>query len=111
MDFSEDRAIWVADTLESVGFHAWFDRSDLTAITLDAIRDAVESSHVMVTILDPFTFESQWVVQENEWARDLGIPILVLYDGDRYEWGHIAKWQATHPHCFKFPAIEYVKNY
>ena len=30
-----------------------------------------------------YTFESDWVVKENEWARDKGIPIIALYDGDR----------------------------
>ena len=26
---------------------------------------------------------TDWVVKENEWARDKGIPILALHNGDR----------------------------
>merc|ERR1719261_1965385 len=102
-DTSEDRAIWVADTLDSAGFKAWFDRSDLQEITMDKLKEAVESSHCLITILDPFTFESPWVVKENEWARDANIPIILLYDGDRYRWDQLAKWKFKHPHCFKYP--------
>ena len=66
-------------------------RSDLDEITMEALQDAVLKSALVVTILDPFTFESEWVVKENEWARDNGIPIIALYDGDRYQWDQ-ARW-------------------
>ena len=58
---------------------------------MEALQDAVEKSALLVTILDPFTFESEWVVKENEWARDKGVPIIALYDGDRYQWDQ-ARW-------------------
>merc|ERR1719506_579642 len=78
---------------------------------MEALQGAVLSSSLVVTILDPFTFESEWVAKENEWARDNEIPILALYDGDRYRWEDVRKWQQKYPHVFKYQAIEYAKNY
>ena len=37
-DASEDRAIWCADALDSAGYKAWFDRSDLDMITTEALQ-------------------------------------------------------------------------
>ena len=42
----------------------------------------MRTSRVMVTIIDPFTFESEWVVKENAWAEKYGRPIITLFDGD-----------------------------
>jgi hypothetical protein len=78
---------------------------------MEALRDAVLSSSLLVTILDPFTFESEWVEKENEWARDAEIPIIALYDGDRYRWEDVAKWRHKYPHVFKYQALEYAKNF
>ena len=64
---TEDRAVWIADVLDSseVDVRAWFDRSDLSEITMDSLKQAVEES-----AMDPSTFDSEWVRAENEWARD-----------------------------------------
>ena len=40
---------------------------------------------------DPYTFDSEWVAKENEWATELGRPIVALYDGDRHRWGQLKK--------------------
>ena len=74
----EDRAIWIADVLDSseVDVRAWFDRSDLSEITMDSLKQAVEESVMLITILDTSTFASEWVRAENEWARDAGFDIL-----------------------------------
>ena len=42
----------------------------------------MRTSRVLVTIVDPYTFESEWVVKENAWAEQYGRPIITLYDGD-----------------------------
>ena len=110
-DATEDRAIWVADVLDTAGFKAWFDRSDLNTISMEALQEAVEKSVCLVTILDPFTFESEWVVSENQWARDKNIPIIALYDADRYPWDTVGKWKLKHPHVFSNQAISYSKNF
>ena len=39
---------------------------------------------MVVTILDPYTFDSDWVRLENAVAAEHGIPIIGLYDGDRF---------------------------
>ena len=52
---TEDRAIWIADVLDSseVGVKAWFDRSDLSEITMDSLKQAVEEAAMLITILAP----------------------------------------------------------
>ena len=74
---TEDRAIWIADVLDSseVEVKAWFDRSDLSEITMDSLKQAVEESSMLITILDPSTFHSEWVQAENAWAAAAGLPI------------------------------------
>ena len=72
---SEDRAIWVSDISEGEGLKVFFDRSNLTEISESMLRRSVAESAVVVTILDPFTFDdSDWVRLENEVAADHGIP-------------------------------------
>ena len=43
-------------------------------------------SDVCVTVLDPFTFNSIWVFKENLLAANAGIPIVPIYDADRFRW-------------------------
>lgn len=108
---SEDRAIWVSDIAEGDGLSVFFDRSDLTEISKDKLKESIEASRVVVTILDPFTFDSEWVTLENEWARDAGIPVVGMYDGDKFRWEQICKWKDDHPHVFARPVINYQKDY
>lgn len=108
---SEDRAIWVSDIAEGDGLSVFFDRSDLTQISKDKLKESVEASRVLVTILDPYTFDSDWVTLENEWARDAGIPVVGMYDGDKFRWEQIGKWKDEHPHVFDRPIINYQKDY
>ena len=56
---SEDRAIWVSDVVEANGLRPFFDRSELTEISRDRLRADVQASRVLVTILDPYTFDSE----------------------------------------------------
>ena len=108
---SEDRAIWVSDIAEAEGLKVFFDRSDLTEISSAKLESCVRDSRVIVTILDPYTFDSEWVTWENEWARDAGRPVVGLYDGDRFRWEQIAKWRESFPHVFLRPVINYQKDY
>ena len=91
LDASEDRAVWVADVCEDAGLKVFFDRSDLTDISEEVLERSVKESRVVVTVLDPHTFESDWVVKENRWAAEAGRPIVPLYDGDRHRWDTIKK--------------------
>ena len=50
---------------------------------MDSLKQAVEESSMLITILDPATFDSEWVRAENAWAADAGLPILAFYDADR----------------------------
>ena len=86
LDASEDRAVWVADVCEGAGLKVFFDRSDLTDISEEVLERSVKESRVLVTVLDPHTFESDWVVKENQWAAEAGRPIVPIYDGDRHRW-------------------------
>ena len=79
-------ACWVCDTLESLGFHPFFDRCELEEITEPALKAKMLASKVVVTILDPFTFNSSWVFKENLWAINAGIPIVPIYDANRFRW-------------------------
>ena len=110
---TEDRAIWIADVLDSseVDVKAWFDRSDLSEITMDSLKQAVEEAAMLITILDPSTFDSEWVRAENEWARDAGLDILPFYDADRYRWDEISHWRTNFPHVFKYQATPYTKDF
>ena len=53
---------------------------------MDSLKQAVEESSMLITILDPSTFDSEWVRAENAWAADAGLPILASYDADRQNW-------------------------
>ena len=108
---SEDRAIWVSDVAEGEGLKVFFDRSDLTEITKEELHRSVAASKVLVTILDPYTFDSEWVCLENEWALQAGRPVIGLYDGDRFRWSQIAKWKEEYPHVFKRQVVNYSKDY
>ena len=94
LDASEDRAVWVADVCEGAGLKVFFDRSDLTDISEEVLERSVKESRVLVTVLDPHTFESDWVVKENRWAAEAGRPIVPIYDGDRHRWDTIKKYAA-----------------
>jgi hypothetical protein len=111
LDASEDRAVWVADVCEGAELKVFFDRSDLTDISEEVLERSVKESRVLVTVLDPHTFESDWVVKENQWAADAGRPIVPIYDGDRHRWDTIKKWCGSHPHVFAKQAINYNKDY
>ena len=111
LDASEDRAVWVADVCEGAGLKVFFDRSDLTDISEEVLERSVKESRVLVTVLDPHTFESDWVVKENQWAAEAGRPIVPIYDGDRHRWDTIKKWCGSHPHVFAKQAINYNKDY
>lgn len=111
LDASEDRAVWVADVCEGAGLKVFFDRSDLTDISTEALERGVKQSRCLVTVLDPYTFESVWCVRENRWAAAAGRPIVPLYDGDRHRWDTIKKWCGGHPHVFAKQAINYNKDY
>ena len=76
LDASEDRAVWVADVCEGAGLKVFFDRSDLTDISTEVLERSVKQSRVLVTVLDPYTFESVWCVRENRWAAAAGRPIV-----------------------------------
>ena len=71
---------------EAHGLRAFFDRSDLHAITEEALKEALLLSRVLITVIDPFTFNSTWVTKENCFAYNTGIPIVAVYDADRYRW-------------------------
>ena len=111
LDASEDRAVWVADVCEGAGLKVFFDRSDLTDISAEVLERSVKQSRVLVTVLDPYTFESVWCVRENRWAAAAGRPIVPIYDGDRHRWDTIKKWCGGHPHVFAKQAINYNKDY
>ena len=100
-----------ADLFEGEGLKVFFDRSDLLEISEAALRDAVRASRVIVTVVDPVTFDSVWVANENAWAKDLGKPIVAFYDRDRHAWDEISKWVPLHPHVFARQAIPYTKDY
>jgi len=111
LDRSEDRAMWVVDIVQSAGLKPFFDRLDLLEISEEVLEDAVKTSRVLVTIIDPYTFESEWVVKENAWAEQYGRPIITLFDGDHHRWDQLKKWLPLHPHVFKRQAIPYTKDY
>ena len=108
---SEDRAIWVADVADGHSLRVFFDRSDLTEITREQLRKDVHCSRVMVTILDPYTFSSEWVCAEYEWAIEANRPVVGMYDGDRFRWEQIAAWKDDFPYVFRRPIINYQKDY
>jgi hypothetical protein len=108
---SEDRAVWVADVAEARGLVPFFDRSNLTEITAKALEDAVLRSDVIVTVLDPFTFNSEWVFQENLLAANAGIPIVPVFDADRFRWsGQLDKWHRLYPWVFVRQTVPLTKT-
>ena len=108
---TEDRALWIVDTFEEAGMKPFFDLQNLEEISREQIIKEVKSSKAMVTVIDPETFRSDWVILENQTAFDNGIPIIPFYDGDRWKWNDISFWVGEFPNFFKIPAIEYHKTY
>ena len=39
------------------------------------------------------------------------MPIIALYDADRYRWDQLKQWVPLYPHVFEKPAIAYSKDY
>ena len=74
---------------------------------------SLSNAKVIVTVLDPYTFDSEWVCLENQWAREAGRPVVALYDGDRFRWEQLCKWRedGALEHVFKRPVINYQKDY
>ncbi len=108
---SEDRAVWVADVAEGYGLRPFFDRSDLLEITEPALKASMLASDVCVTVLDPFTFDSVWVFKENRLAANAGIPIVCIYDADRYRWnGQLDKWLKLYPWVFGRQVVPLTKS-
>ena len=109
---SEDRAVWVADVVEGHGLVPFFDRTDLTDVSKEALTDAVRRSDVLVTVIDPFTFHSHWVFMENLVAANEGIPIVPVYDGDRFAWkGQLDKYLRNYPWFFERQCVELNKGH
>jgi len=108
---SEDRAVWVADVVEVHGLRPFFDRSDLLEITASALEQAVLASRLLVTVLDPFTFSSPWVLMENLSAANRGIPIILTYDADRFHWAQLDKWVGLYPWAFRRPVVAVSKEH
>ena len=97
---------------ESRGLCAFFDRSDLLEISEEALRDKVLASKVVITVLDPHTFNSEWVRLENEWAARAGVPIVPVFDEDRWDWkGQLDKWQRVYPSFFTRQAVTVSKAF
>lgn len=107
---SEDRAVWVADVVEGYGLRPFFDRSDLVEINEPALKKCMLLSDVCVTVVDPVCFNSSWVFAENLLAANAGIPIVPIYDGDRYRWEQLTKWQKLYPWAFGRQAVELTKS-
>ena len=58
----------------------------------------VLASRCLVTIIDPVTFNSTWVLKENLWAANAGIPIVAVFDADRYRWVSLGLKRAPPQH-------------
>ena len=97
----------MVDTLEEGGLNVFFDRNDLDEISMDKLKEHVLSSAVIVTVLDPATYDSEWVRKEHEWAEAAGIPIVPFYDADLYKWKDLSHWVSKYPAWFRTPAVEY----
>ena len=108
---TEDRAVWVADVAEGQGLVPFFDRSDLVEITESALKDAMLMADVCVTVLDPFTFNSVWVFKENLLAANAGIPIVPVYDADRFRWdGQLDRLCRLYPWVFTRQVVAMTKS-
>mmetsp|Transcript_69232 Transcript_69232/g.225495 ORF Transcript_69232/g.225495 Transcript_69232/m.225495 type:complete len:555 (+) Transcript_69232:416-2080(+) len=70
------------------------------------------ASSVCLTVIDPFTFQSSWVVRENVWAANAGIPIVPVFDADRFRWGgQLDRWARLYPFVFIKQAIPLSKGH
>jgi hypothetical protein len=108
---SEDRAVWVADVCEAHGFLPFFDRSDLLEVTEAALHSHMRRSNIVVTVLDPLTFSSIWVLKEHYCAYNEGIPIICVYDADRYRWtGQLDRWACLYPWIFSRQVVVLTKT-
>ena len=110
-DGTEDRALWCVDVFEEAGMKPFFDLQNLEEISREQLVKDVKASKALVTVIDPETFHSEWVLLENQTAADNNIPIIPFYDGDRWKWNDISFWVSKHPEFFKIPAIEYHRTY
>ena len=91
-------------------WQVFFDRKDLREISESQLKQDVRSSYVLVTVLDPATVTSPWVVMENETAYATAVPIQVLYDADNYRWTELRKWVEERVEITVFGAAERAKG-
>ena len=71
---TEDRALWCVDVFEEAGLKPFFDLQNLEEISREQLIKDVKNSKAVVTVVDPETFRSDWVILENQTAFDNGIP-------------------------------------
>jgi hypothetical protein len=117
---TEDRALWIQDTLEVIGLRATFEHDNGTAAAGNeeaddaarraSIRAKVLASRCVVTVLDPEAFGGAMLL-ENEIASEAGIPIITFFDADTYRWQDVSHWSEKHPSFFQVPTIEYRRAY
>ena len=78
------------------GYRAFFDVDDLKTITLENLKAEIETSVVLLVIVDEVTFDSEWCREEVRFAAEAGVPVHTLIDKDRYPPEHWRTCAAEH---------------
>mgnify|MGYP000229642384 CR=1 FL=1 len=84
---SRDLAIRLKDDLMAVGYSVWLDTNEIPggADWSQQIEDAIEHSHIMVALLSPASYHSQWCRAEQLRATRKGKRIIPLMAVDGAE--------------------------
>src|SRR5436190_1432844 len=84
---SKAMAIRMRDDLRAVGYSVWYDQKEITGGSdwSQEIEDAIEQCHVMLALLSPASYNSQWCRAEQLRAIRKGkrlIPLRVVAGTD-----------------------------
>ena len=71
----------------------------------------MDGTHALICYTYHPHISMQWVIKENLWAANAGIPIVPIFDADRYRWPELAKWQRKCPWVFALQAVPITKQH
>ncbi len=89
---SELAAILLKNITCVLGWNSFFDYDNIIDVSMEMLKLNVKQSVAVYTIIDKDTFDSSWVVPENETAVSEGVPIYPIYNGTDFTWDELVTY-------------------
>ena len=102
----------IHDSLHLLGHEGWFDVDNLEKITKSSLRESIHKCSSMVVFLNDETAESEWCLFEWACAAEMGIPVKVIVDMERYsKKAALALLSTAHTHMLEYQLIEFTEKH